>query len=1233
MKKKTILWMAMVLLLSLYFGAGVYAGEVASGTCGDNVSWTLDDKGTMIISGNGGIGCYEGEEETERLPYEYHDRVKKVIIQEGITSIPANAFFQYTELKEVSIPNTVCGIGGYAFSETGLTSVEIPGSVQIIDCNAFSDCENLVDVQLSEGLVYIDGAAFQGCGISSITIPSSVQVIADHAFLRCTNLCEVRLSEGLTTIGLYAFWNCPLTVLEIPSTVTYIGEDAFPVSLCELYVAEGSSTFYAEDNVLFSKDKTQLYYCVPTKAGKYVIPDSVKTVDENVFQECELIEELVVPASVEGSINLTGCKGLSRIDWASSVTEIKCKDCESLLSIKIPDGVTAVSEEMFYNCTSLQSVEIPNSTTSIGSRAFANCSSLGSVEIPNSVTSIGSYAFSGCSALKELSIPASVTEFGYHALREEDGITVYAYVGSEAFLYAQRNSIPVVVLGGGCADGCQMKGEVIKEPSENRNGLRRHTCQVCGYVYDETLTMEGYYVGNGMIGDNIYWTLTDEGLLRVTGTGTMIDYHSFPGLAEWNEFSEDIRRIEIESGITSIGKDAFAFCENLESVSLPDTIVSIGAYAFAACGDFSINLPETLVSIGECAFMGARFEELVIPANVDYGVLAFDLCHAKRMVFAEGTKVISCRDVDAQNFVIPASVEKINEYFYSTEYIDSYPSKEINVYYEGSPEQWKLIEGANSVNQKYIFMRYYYVDQIENPCSEHSYRHIVIPSDCTHKGYDVYVCDTCGDSYIDNIASGVGHSYRYDGYINDEVLHTCTVCGIVVDTFKKDEKGSDVTACVLPTCVSDGYYSYVCNICGKHEVVIPLEKDPDAHSFTEYKLNADHRTMTATCDYCSAQDTQSVATTQTGVTGSVVTTVVSGVYSETEVTDTAAVTIDATAKDADTSSTEVTFSKETLKSVSAAEQLTVKTNEVTVTFGDTAIKTIVSANDDVKLSVAQMDADQVSNYIVAEDDLTVAMALDIRLVDGSKKSIFTPDKENSNGTVTVSVPYEAKSDSHVTVYYVDNDGNKYPVDAYVSNGRLYFTTSHFSIYVVTEGSNAIKKFRDVTSGRFYYNPVYWGSANGIVMGMTDTTFEPDTACTRAEVVTFLWRAAGSPEPNIKNCSFKDVKEGTFYYKAMLWAVEQGITDGTSTTTFEPKTVCTRAEVVTFLWRYAGKTASTLPAYIFEDVDRERFYYKAMLWAVEKGITNGDGSATVFNPWGECTRGQVVTFLYRYVRNK
>ena len=174
-------------------------------------------------------------------------------------------------------------------------------------------------------------------------------------------------------------------------------------------------------------------------------------------------------------------------------------------------------------------------------------------------------------------------------------------------------------------------------------------------------------------------------------------------------------------------------------------------------------------------------------------------------------------------------------------------------------------------------------------------------------------------------------------------------------------------------------------------------------------------------------------------------------------------------------------------------------------------------------------------------------------------------------------------------------------------------------------------FTDVPDDSFYAEPVKWALHNGITTGTTETTFDPNGQCLRAHVVTFLWRTAGSPVPDYRNPNvrrFRDVRTGDFYFPAVMWAVQEGITTGISETEFGPMAPCNRAAVVTFLWRAAGSPKPRHSAFSpFVDVKQGDFFYEAVLWAVEQGITNGI-DATHFGPTATCNRAQVVTFLYR-----
>lgn len=180
--------------------------------------------------------------------------------------------------------------------------------------------------------------------------------------------------------------------------------------------------------------------------------------------------------------------------------------------------------------------------------------------------------------------------------------------------------------------------------------------------------------------------------------------------------------------------------------------------------------------------------------------------------------------------------------------------------------------------------------------------------------------------------------------------------------------------------------------------------------------------------------------------------------------------------------------------------------------------------------------------------------------------------------------------------------------------------------ILLKAGDGVIAFEDVRSTDYYFDAVQWAVENEITNGLSDTTFGPDASCTRAQIVTFLWRSAGSPAPKGSSNPFADVKSSDYYYDAVLWAVENGITSGTSDTRFGSDEACTRAQSMTFLYRAAGTPAVTGDS-AFTDVASSAYYADAVRWALAEGVTSGT-SASTFSPDSDCTRSQIVTFLYR-----
>ena len=286
---------------------------------------------------------------------------------------------------------------------------------------------------------------------------------------------------------------------------------------------------------------------------------------------------------------------------------------------------------------------------------------------------------------------------------------------------------------------------------------------------------------------------------------------------------------------------------------------------------------------------------------------------------------------------------------------------------------------------------------------------------------------------------------------------------------------------------------------------------------------------------------------------------------------------------------------------------------------------VTFANATNSTTTFPMPAGEVKVKAVFEaDEIMVPIQYDVSVLnDGNGKAFASPAKAAADTAITLTATpnagYHFKA-WRVILGGVTITGNKFTMPA-----------EDVEVQAVFEKDAPISKhpFLDVPAGAYYEDAVVWAVGKGITSGTNATTFDPNGTCTRAQAVTFLWRAAGSPTPKTKLMPFPDVPVGSYYWNAVLWAIEQGITEGTSYLTFSPNDSCTRAQIVTFLWRAKGNPAVSGNA-PFTDVLPDAYYAAAVTWAEKNGITGGIGNG-LFGSNNTCTRAQIVTFLYRAMR--
>ncbi len=395
MKRIFSLLLMTVLCVSL-FPVTVSAGP--SGRCGRNVRWSINDRWEMTISGTGDMANWQY---TADIPwYNYRGSLRKVTVQEGVTSIAPYAFYCQEALTEVVLADSVTKIGECAFMNTRfMTSLDLGEGVVEIGKDAFHTGRSLTEIVIPDSVTVIGERAFYDCdSVTEIVIPDSVTVIGESAFANCEKLTSVTVGAGVTELFDRAFSECPslLTV------------DAKENAVCT-----------AEDGVLFSKDKTTLLQYPSGRSGSYTVPDFVTKI----------------------------------APWAFAYS--------ALSEVTLPASVTEIGESAFYTAKTLASVTIGEGVTKIGAFAFYDCDGLTSVTVPAAVTDIGDSAFYKCNLLTDVEVLTSTASFGKNVLNPT-GVTVTAYALSTAEAYAAANAIPfaaievpseIPVLGIGIAAG------------------------------------------------------------------------------------------------------------------------------------------------------------------------------------------------------------------------------------------------------------------------------------------------------------------------------------------------------------------------------------------------------------------------------------------------------------------------------------------------------------------------------------------------------------------------------------------------------------------------------------------------------------------------------------------------------------------------------------------------------------------------------------------------------------
>lgn len=953
------------------------------------------------------------------------------------------------------------------------------------------------------------------------------------------------LAEGDNKCGEYLTWKFKGGTLSIDGT----GE---MYDYSEDYLAPWNEHCLEITNVTISDGVTSIgsYAFCYCSVKSITLPFGLKHIGSSAFFNCPNIQQIKIPDSVE------------YIDpYAFSL-------CKGLHTVQLPASLTLISEELFAECDNLRNLSIPDTVTEIGANAFSKCTEFSLTGLPDGIKSIGAAAFEDCGRIEELVLPETLEHIGEAAF----GGTIIDKASFEGTPEKWK------AIGGDCGIECEVTfpNHICDFGSSWQYDTQKHwqscscgktqnegehtgdgdTCTVCGAALSEAL-------GSGSIDGGLSWSLSRSGALTISGSGKMPDFSSVANAAPWDKQKDKIQSAVIESGVQSISGGAFSGCTALEKVSISDTVAQIDLNAFDGCtalAEFEVaadnkafssdggvlfsagkellrcpvgksadyTVPSGTVAIAGGAFKDcAKLESLVIPDSVTaIGKSAFENCAAlkritlpKSITKLEALTFSGCASL--AEITLPDGLKALGEKVFS----GCAALKSVKIPAEVTVIPAEAFSGCVSLESITIPKNVSHIN-------ERAFDGCTALKKVDYLGSDTdwsQVTKETGNNVLDNAEKSFTRTDHEHKYTDTVIPPTCT------------ERGCTVHLCACGDKREDSYtpplgHSYRDGICVRCGILDPNRDTQHEHDFipTVTKptcLTEGFTTYACSCGECYTKDYVSAVGHKTQLQNAKAAGCMTGGYTGDEV---------------------CTFCGKVFKQGSV----------------------IFALGHDPQPARVKAPTCTESGYT---GDLICMRCGDMTQIG---KTVAAAGHKFFGGVCSV---------------------------------------------CGAKGAEAAPEFADVKPGAFYFDAVQWAVKNGITNGTGKNTFSPNDVCSRYQIVMFLWRAAGQPEAKAA-LSFADVKPGDIFYEAVQWAVERGITKGTSSTNFSPFAPCTRGQIVTFLYRSAG-SPKVSGACDFSDVSAGSFCHDAVIWASSEGITKGT-SAGHFSPNEGCTRAQVVTFLYR-----
>ena len=1135
----------------------------------------------------------------------------ELVLPEDLETLGSYAFSNCRSYTAISIPGSLKTVGEYAFSNCyGALSLSLGEGVERIGRSAFNYCYGFTELTLPASLRELGTSCFQACsGITSVTIPAGVTTVSTHVFSNCTNLSTAVILAPWESIPDSFFYYCSkLENLSFPETVTKLGVNTF--GYCKLLT----------DFSLFSKVTEFGSQCFQgTGFASVTLPEGVTGIPTAAFA----YNTDLVSVTFQGPVTSIGNEAF--------------RGCTNLENFQLPDSLLTLGSSAFYGCKKLRSVTIPEGVTTLNSSTFYNCYGLESVTLPNSLSLIDQNAFCYCTALTEVSFGYGLQTINYGAFNR------CSLLASATF----RGPAPTLNSSSGCFDYAA-SGFTIYYYAAYANTWSPNGETTWGVNYPISM-LGSAEPGPAECGDDLTWTWdADAKALTVTGSGPMYDY-SPESPAPWACYAGAIQTVTLDEGVTSVGAYAFYACTALTTLNLPASLNAYGDYAFAWCvkltsaqipaasgsgaqcapqctasapaaahsvrhgadtfgtGAFTgcaaltsvtipvgtaaipanafasctklktVSIPETVTAIGDAAFRGAGLTFVTLPASVsDLGGSAFQGCAS-----LAGARFLGTPPQDAGEAVFLNC---------STSFKISFEPLDYYTWTEGGTETtWEgyalNLADANrcgpqlywSFNESTGVLRLTGSGEAYAYDAEHPYPWAGFTDQITEIAFGDAVTEIpagafAGCTALTRVTIPAGITK-----IGSRAFAGCTA---LTEADFWGEPPAEVGSEVFSGCASDFRVCYLAELTDDWAPAgetawhgWPLAELKHRVTF----LNDDGTIIAELSVDRGTAPTPPAAPARAG-----------WVFIGWD-------------------SGSFTFAPDAALSAAMSDKTYTAVYEKDLPDGFYLIRPDW-VPEHVEAAERFTPNPNVEGEYLLNVTLTEGELITVARVEGRKITALYPEDFLPGYTV------DADHAGSVTVCFRESFNEDW---------------ADFGGYVFISESIAppVIHFADVPDGVWYADAVAWALENGVTVGTSESTFSPNNSCTRAQIVTFLWRAAGCPEPTLTESPFTDVAAGSYYYKSVLWAVENGITTGSSATSFSPRRSCTRAEIVTFLWRAAGSPAPETQSCLFRDVAQGVWYREAVLWAVENDVTTGT-SANTFSPYRPCTRAQAVTFLWR-----